>query len=235
MKVKKSTPNILTPEDKKVLDVVSRYLNSYGMEDGTIRVEMNMPADFEDTDFSHFSFDNNYLVQPPSILIPILNKLRDYIANNKDMEIDVDDLNYLYVEIVIDTKNREIGVYEYWTYYSTDDTDTFDYDEETPEVEDVFNALNEDSSTKKFSYLRLGYSGGGDSGYIEDYFDEGPSVPAVVSDFCYQVLESNFGGWEINEGSQGNFQFNRVEKKIYWNHTNNIEENDSKTLFEEKF
>ena len=35
---------------------------------------------------------------------------------------------------------------------------------------------------------------------------------AEVEDYCYTVLE-DFGGWEINEGSNGNFHFNLA--KVY--------------------
>ncbi len=46
---------------------------------------------------------------------------------------------------------------------------------------------------------------------------------------------SNYGGWEINEGSQGYFIFDLKNKTVELNHTMNVEESESKTLYEEKF
>jgi hypothetical protein len=63
--------------------------------------------------------------------------------------------------------------------------------------------------------LQLDYSGGGDSGYIESSFVNGGRVPANIEDWCYEVLENNYGGWEINEGSQGYFVFD-TRKNIIW-------------------
>jgi len=83
--------------------------------------------------------------------------------------------------------------------------------------------------------LTIDYSGGGDSGYLEDSFNNGDSVPASVSDFCYDMLENRFGGWEINEGSQGNFEIDLDRKEITLNHTYNIDETGRDTLLEEKF
>jgi len=70
---------------------------------------------------------------------------------------------------------------------------------------------------------------------LEDSFNNGDSVPAVVSDFCYNMLENRFGGWEINEGSQGNFEIDLDRKEITLNHTYNIDETGRDTLLEEKF
>jgi hypothetical protein len=39
----------------------------------------------------------------------------------------------------------------------------------------------------------------------------------------YQILESNYGGWEINEGSQGTFIINTEEKTVTLNHDMNDE------------
>ena len=49
--------------------------------------------------------------------------------------------------------------------------------------------------------------GGGDSGYIEENgksdFDGPTKIYEPAEDMFYRMLSINFGGWEINEGSQG--------------------------------
>lgn len=48
------------------------------------------------------------------------------------------------------------------------------------------------------------------------------SLTSVVEDFAYDALESHHGGWEINEGSQGEVVFLVKEGKIFLNHQQNI-------------
>jgi len=80
------------------------------------------------------------------------------------------------------------------------------------------------------------YNGSGDSGYIESNFEEnGDALPTSIEDWCYRQLEDNFGGWEINEGSDGEFKFNFNDMTITLNHTYNTEENSTDTIFEESF
>ena len=84
--------------------------------------------------------------------------------------------------------------------------------------------------------LTLSYNGGGDSGYIESSFDEtGDAVPSEIEDWCYAQLESNYGGWEINEGSDGRFIFNFNDSTIVLDHTYNTEETSEDTIYEESF
>ena len=81
----------------------------------------------------------------------------------------------------------------------------------------------------------LEYNGGGDSGYIESQFGSGENVPANIEDFCYNALEDSHGGWEINEGSQGRFVFDKKNKIITLEHTYNEESNEKLNLFTSKF
>jgi len=84
--------------------------------------------------------------------------------------------------------------------------------------------------------LKLEYNGGGDSGFVENHFNPGTdSVPSGIEDWCYQQLENNFGGWEINEGSDGAFIFDFNTSTVTLDHTYNTEEQQIDTLYEESF
>ena len=84
--------------------------------------------------------------------------------------------------------------------------------------------------------LTVSYNGGGDSGYIESSFDEtSDAIPSSIEDWMYSQLERHFGGWEINEGSDGRFIFNFNNSTVELEHTYNTEESSSNTLFEENF
>jgi hypothetical protein len=231
--------NILTPEEKKYLGKISRYLSSLGLNYGEIQFEMEPEEDeiaYNPKDFpTHF--DNNYTAEIPDGLVPILKKIIDYVDDEGLYNELPDDANidYQRFEITIDGEGskKEIALTHIYSFQTDGDTQGVEYDEimEEWEKKGVFN----DTSIPEDNYLVLKYNGGGGSGYIESDFENGEPSPGAVEEWCYQQLEENFGGWEINEGSQGEFQFDFNEKTVILSHTYNIEESRSNTLWEEKF
>lgn len=62
----------------------------------------------------------------------------------------------------------------------------------------------------------INFDGGGDSGYIENKDDRtGEEIPAFIYDMLYEILESDFGGWEINNGSHGHFEVDYENEEIH--------------------
>ena len=232
--------NLLTTEDKIVLQRVSRILNSYGMKDGTLETEgFDYFSDFADReinveDWTHFS--NNYSVDVPPMIYPILDKIIKY-CQKKFYYFDIDtggeDVNYARVDVDIDTKEQDITVNYWYSYYSTSDGYATTIDREDDDA--LVTTLNDIREISDDNFLTLRYNGSGDSGYIESSFEEGPEVPASVEDFCYRFLENTHGGWEINEGSQGQFVFNMKEGTVTLEHQYNTEETNDFTLFNESF
>jgi hypothetical protein len=232
---------ILTPQDKKTLRFVSRYLNSLGMKDGSLESEgfdaydSTVLTDIKVEEWTHFS--NNYSTEVPEQLYPILRKILDF-SQNKYNNLDVDtgdnEINYARFDVDIDTENKEISLSYWYTYYDTGDTVGTTYSEE--DDDSVTSILDE---VKEFSddldIMELRYNGSGDSGYIESSFENGELVPASVEDYCYTVLEHMHGGWEINEGSQGTFYFDLKQREITLEHQTNYEETRAYTLYEESF
>jgi len=232
---------ILTLEDKKILRFVSRYLNSLGMSDGLLESEGMDYYDGVDLteidvkEWTHFS--NNYSVEVPDQLLPILEKIlvsSQDKYNNLELDTDGNDVNYARVDVDIDTVEKEISIKYWYTYYTTGgDASTTWNEEEDEGVKDVLKDIDELDYIIPMMELR--YNGSGDSGYIEGSFENGEEVPASVEDYCYQVLENMHGGWEINEGSQGTFYFDLEKREVTLEHQYNTEETDSHTLFEESF
>ena len=229
--------NILTPEEKKYLGRVSRYLASMGMNYGEINFEMEQ--DDEEISYSEYGFpthfDNNYYAEIPDGLIPILKKIIDYVDDDGLYSNlpDGSDIDYQRFEITISGVKKEIALTHIYSYYSEGDSTGIEYDDMIEEWEE--KGVFDDTSIPEDGYLVLKYNGGGDSGYIESDFENGEPSPGAVEEWCYQQLEENFGGWEINEGSQGEFQFDFNEKTVILSHTYNIIEDRSNTLWEEKF
>ena len=226
--------NILSTDDKKYLRSVCRLLGSYGLEVGEIAFELNgYSFEYDDINWDQVSsFDNRYDTEIPLGLIPILQKIVKFLDDKQlIVELDFDDINYVNLRIEIDCDSGTILAKHEYSYLEQDEESSVTYEDD--EVSDIFDVLIEAGMKKGVKVLR--YSGGGDSGYIESDFESGEEVPAHIEEWCYDKLESNYGGWEINEGSQGQFTFNFKEKTIELEHTTNFYENESNTIYEENF
>jgi hypothetical protein len=229
--------NILTPEEKKYLGKIARYLSSLGMRFGEINFEMGTEDEeisYDPNDFpTHF--DNNYTAEIPDGLVPILKRIIDYFddADLYSNLPDGSDIDYQRFEITIDGVKREISLTHIYSYFSEGDSTGIEYDDMIEEWEE--KGVFDDVSIPEDGYLVLKYNGGGDSGYIESDFENGEPSPGAVEEWCYKQLEDNFGGWEINEGSQGEFQFDFNEKTVILQHTYNTMLDSSNTIWEEEF
>jgi hypothetical protein len=237
-KIKKSLPSILSLEDKKYLRSYTRYFRALGMKDGLIEIDVE-EYDINDIDFSEIkSFSNNFKIEVTEELQEIFSKIFNFIYEKGlyDDNPDVDDINYRRVEIEIDTITETISVSDFYTYYDTSDTRVLVYDDEE-EIEPLFGAVIEMANNENIrdSIFTLKFYGSGDSGYIESNFENNLSVPTNVEDWCYQQLSNNYGGWEINEGSQGEFVFDLNSREITLNFIENVEQNVTNTIFEEEF
>jgi hypothetical protein len=229
---------ILTPEEKKYLGRIGRYLRSMGMDYGDIEFEMEPDQEgiaYSPNDFpTHFQ--NNYNAEITDGLVPILKKIIDYVDDEGLYSELPDDgyLDYQRFDITIyANEKKEISLTHIYSFQIGGEPEGVEYDDMIEEWEE--KGVFDDTEIPEDNYLVLKYNGGGDSGYLESNFESGQPVPTEVEEWCYQQLEENFGGWEINEGSQGEFQFDFNEKTVILSHAYNIEESRSNTLWEEEF
>ena len=88
---------------------------------------------------------------------------------------------------------------------------------------DTFLTVRELLKKYKKDRFVVDYNGGGDSGYVE----LPPDYPNELEDISYYLLQS-YGGWEINEGSQGTIEFTADEIEV--NHEWNTEDNYTEDL-----
>jgi hypothetical protein len=224
--------NFISEEDKVVLRKVAKYLKSYNIRSGVIQVN------YDDYDSPSRimknlgNFSNHWNVEIPDFFRPYLGEIIEKVILNLDY-LDVDSPNYDNVDFEIDTTDSRLYINRYWAYEQPGDSGGLTWGDDTEDTELVQKLLHEimESGAKPDSIgkLQLDYSGGGDSGYLESSFsDGGGRVPANIEDWCYQVLENNYGGWEINEGSQGYFIFDTKNNNIELEHTNNevVEESE---------
>ena len=108
-------------------------------------------------------------------------------------------------------------------YESESSGSAYDFDDYTGD-DSMYNTFME---VRKFlekegiEEMTVSYNGSGDSGYIEsDYTSKNKNgqIDDDIENICYDLLE-DFGGWEINEGSQGIIIFtkNEIEIQHEWN------------------
>jgi len=234
---------ILTPEEKQYLRRISNYLGSMGMQDGNIEIDMDNQEefDYDNVDWDYVThFTNNYNADIPSGLIPILQKIMKYCDdNNLIREPDNDDTNYQRLEYDIDVDSKKISFTRWWSFYTRGEGSSVTWeDEQGKELFEEWeeSGVLEDLTIPDDGILIVTYNGSGDSGYLESSFNEtGDGVPAAIEDWCYRELSDNYSGWEINEGSDGQFIFNFHDMTIELVHTENIEDNASDTYYEESF
>ena len=233
---------LLTPEDKKYLERVSRYVQSLGKKQVEIRIEANdwdNQAEISDIEWEHVTnFDWDARLEIPSGFIEILQKIFNYIDESGDYSFpDIEGINYNDFLIDFDASNKELTIRHLYGYYDAGSESEVDFKGDEVDMDSFRGELTSDNiEIPNDGILTVRYNGGGDDGAIDGSFDEvNKSVPSLMEDFCYTVLSNNFGGWENNEGGEGYFMFNFNDNTVTLYHTENIEQNDSNTLFEVEF
>jgi hypothetical protein len=232
---------LITPEDKKYLERVSRYLQSMGKTIVEIRIEANEwdnKTEISDIEWEHIThFDWDSRLDIPSGFITILQKIFNYIDKSGQYSFpDIEGLNYHDFLIDFNTTRRELTVVQIYGYIGEGSESEIEFEE--PELMEEWKDQLEMNGVEipNDGILTTRYSGGGDDGSLDGSFEEiNQQLPADMEDFCYDQLSNNFRGWENNEGGDGYFIFNFNDNTITLYHTQNIEEDDSNTLFEVEF
>jgi hypothetical protein len=233
---------LLTPEEKKYLERVSRYVQSLGKKIVEIRIEANdydSKTEISDINWEQIThFDWNSTMDIPSGFVEILQKIFNYIDSSGDYSFpDIDGINYHEFIVDFDTTKRELTITQNYNYYDIGSESEVEFEGDEVDMDSFRNQL-EDNGTEipEDGILTSRYNGGGDDGSLDGSFDEiNESVPSLMEDFCYDKLSSEFGGWENNEGGEGYFIFNFNDNTVTLYHTENIETGDSNTLFETNF
>jgi hypothetical protein len=225
---------ILSPEDKKYLKFFSKYLLSYGEHTATFRIEDWSPDHPYIPDQP--KIEENYYLEIPIRVNSILNKISD-VCGEYEPSYESDDIGSTWTNFIINPDEQSIFAEFCYSYYTRDEQGMSwgkgDVKEDD-HLKNVFNILYEEN----IPWIRVAFDGSGDSGSIEQGEDKNGrsiSIPSDVEDWCYGVLESHFGGWEINEGSSGYFVFDVTKKQVNLEFGWNNENTECDTIYEEKF
>jgi len=158
-----------------------------------------------------------------------LDSLYNTIINNDPFFRDElykeygDDVKYFSITIVLNFETKKLELSGYGIEDSTDYSQSeFEFTEnDDKEIYDVLeNYLNQG-----YEYITVNFSGGGDSGQLDGFYSGGYPIEenGVLEDALYTLLNQHQGGWEINEGSQGEFDINCKDKTIVLNFGMNYE------------
>jgi hypothetical protein len=228
---------ILSLEDKKIIRSFSRYLNGLGMKEAEIE---EYGYQLSEIDWSRVSIDGRNDI--PDFFLPVIEKITNFVNGSylyKKVMTDFDDSDGgdLRVSFIVDTVNKEVSLLmSYQTMHESDDSLAFDSEEDSDNFNEWINDGAFSEIDKNTKILVLKYDGGGDSGYLNDEFEDTDyQVPDEISSWCYNVLSNHFGGWEINEGSRGEFIFDLEKLEVTLEHKTRFYEDAVHTCYEESF
>lgn len=208
----------ISEQDKKQLLLFTKYLMTWGLDEGTLEIEGHegAPSLYWDG-FDKIKVLENYDLKVPQNIKEILKDLA-YLTfvDSEFKEEDEFDSGYTVLRVVFNVKERKLYIEideEYFIDISEEDQLLADED---PKLDAIIEELKELTSE---NVLELTYEGSGDSGYISDEFEGGTVVPQSVLHYCYVWLERHHGGWEIDDGSDGRFIFNLKNRYLTTSHT----------------
>lgn len=227
----------LSNEQKRLLLVTSIHLKSYGKKDGRFEIESGYGDVYWDQK-NFYTSDWKSQIQ-----CPITDKFRTFCVeifeNYIEDNLDNDNRYNINFNIKVEERTFDIEVIGYYL-----DTESFGNSWSIDEISDNENVMTAIDLMKerKIKQLNVIYDGSGDSGGIEGWetIPSGKDISdleGLLEDWCYNELESQHGGWEINEGSSGYFSFfpNDEETTVELTHNQNIESSDTDEFFETKF
>lgn len=138
------------------------------------------------------------------------------------------------LELSIDAKERKLEIRLFETVMGNNESGTSQEFEESemqekhPEIVEFFNMMEQ----RGIKQGEVQFDGGGDSGEIYDNMSvsggEDIKLPPAVVDYLYNFLGSFYGGWEINEGSHGDFTFYTKNKEVVLNFNEHTEDNEDR-------
>jgi hypothetical protein len=218
----------LVEEDITYLRKMCRYIQSEDYKSAIIDEYMDEDELSLSKILSYYSFTNRLPI--PLGFKNILEKIIDPDIHEL-IDIPINSLN---IRITIDCINKKL-LGELALYYFETSSEEISFDSHYDEI--IGNTLAEDNefTIPEEGIIELFYDGGGDSGYINSDFSDGQNVPESIRSWCYYVLEKNFGGWEIEAGSNGSFTIDFNNRNILLNHGWNVESVDYILLFDEHF
>ena len=210
----------MTPKQKSIFELISKYASSRGCE----YLEMDVdPWNHTPYNGRNFGCGIEKHETPQKLPFDISEIITEYVGENAS-DFDEDNLNAITFALYPQTRTVTIS----GTYQEIVDGGSSESEKNKEEDENLKEIMEFLESEGIYPFAEVDFSGGGDSGYIDDMLHvyagekEERTVDSVpgLSDYLYEML-SEYGGWEINEGSFGNFTIDTragtITLKFTWN------------------
>lgn len=216
----------LSLEEKKVLKKYSIILENFGINQSTFSTYYSYGGfEYDDGGFRVY-----HELEDSVPKIDLLTNIAKRILEELDAEdtyIDHDSKwQEIRVSIVPSIKSITVKIY-------TTTTDT-EYSEHVKTFERMtehqIQGFEEMKLECNCSSDRIYFNGGGDSGYIESMTEKGNNINGNIEDLLYTMLGNVQSGWEIDEGSQGDFNMVYNQNIIVLNFGLNVDKNDDEVI-----
>ena len=194
----------MTDKQKAVFELISKYTQSRGCEYLEIDIDPWNNIPYNGRNFGCGTEEHETRDKLPFDASEIITEF----LSSLDHGFDEDNLSGMSFRLY--PKLRKIIVSGIYQDLGDGGSSELEVDEESDEnLKPIMDELKEKGI---YPYAEVSFNGGGDDGYIESTMiissGDKPSQMlenfAGLDDFLYNML-SNFGGWEIDEGSYGNF------------------------------
>ena len=214
---------------KKKFKMLMAYLKGFKKESINFEIRIS-GTDIEDIEiYDGVQMTSNFQSNFQTILEQYTEELYDDGPGSVNGSSD-----YFWVDGDIYPSENKIVLHQVrFTSYGTEDSGyelyIEDYDEDDENYE-YFLEIRKFLDEIKATSATVTYEGGGDSGYINSTYESEKGTGEIsgeIEEICYKLLEE-FGGWEINEGSQGSIVFTKDEVNVQ--HEWNTEEEDSRQI-----
>lgn len=210
----------MTNKQKAIFDLISKYVQSRGCEYLEIDIDPwnNIPYNGRNFGCGHEKHETQDKLPFDA------NEIITEFLNSLDHGFDEDNLSGMTFRLY--PKLRKIIVSGTYQDLGDGGSSELEVNEEDDEnLKPIMDGLKEKGV---YPYAEVSFQGGGDDGYIEStMIIDSNSKPsqmienfAGLDDFLYNML-SNYGGWEIDEGSFGQFIIDTraglIKLEMTWN------------------
>jgi hypothetical protein len=214
----------ITEEQAKTLKLFAYYAQSYGKKE--VNTSIYTESCQEDWRDHEWYGDGSAQVESYDAIDSVIDEIIEEHDLFAESVTDCDNRGQLHINIdcVERTLKIDASEWRYDTNSSGDVLEMSDLEEEHEDLVKIFNYMKSEG----YSEGVVTFAGGGDSGEIESRIEYDnkftEQISKGVEGFFYEWLEKHFGGWEINEGSQGRFVFNADDDNLELEFEENTEE-----------
>lgn len=232
---------MLTPEQQKLF----RFLYLFGKSSGVNSLEIQLEYDeilpdepFDTDEVSVFWDPRNSLKLPQKAAEEFTQFVNENVFPKLDEAFEslrgtygFDEVSRIRVNIYLDLDKKEFGSDLYVEWYGEEDA----FVEAHDLPRGVIDEIQADFPNEEVVQAWIDYSGGGDSGEVEDSMtvklssgeDRMESIGPNTLEYVYGILP---GGWEIDEGSSGKVRLDLVEDITEVTHTWNSYNSESEEI-----